>query len=130
MKIAVPSQDDPRMMLELELPGDVVVKVPRFDFISEDEIDAIQVELDAIDGDLPAHRQQRLGILVHFNRFCTPEQQEVVAGLALGQLRFMMDTWTEQSSLSLGEYMVSGESSTETQAKQSSRTSSRKGGGD
>jgi hypothetical protein len=66
---------------------------------------------------------------VHFNRFCTPEQQEVVAGLALGQLRFMMDTWTEQSSLSLGEYMVSGESSTETQAKQSSRTSSRKGGG-
>jgi hypothetical protein len=116
------------MLIEMEVEG-ITISVPRFDFISEDEIDAIQEQIDAIDADLPAHRQQREMIVIHLNHFCDEEQQAVVAGLALGQLRFMMDTWTEQSSISLGKYLASEPSSTETTVKRSSRTSSNKGGG-
>lgn len=128
MKIQVPSTDDPRMMIQMEVEG-ITVTVPRFDFINEDEIDSIQEAIEAIDGDLPAHRQQRDAILIHFDRFCDDEQKKVIAGLALGQLRFMMDTWTEQSSISLGKYLDSEPSSTENTVKRSSRTSSNKGGG-
>lgn len=127
MRVEIPTADDPRVLVELAV-GDTVIAVPRFDFINEDEIDAIQEAIEAIDGDLPAHRQQREAILLHFHPFCTPPQWEVVQSLKLGQLRYMMDTWTERSSVSLGEYLSSVESSTETTAKQSKRTSSSKGG--
>jgi hypothetical protein len=127
MRVEVPSADDPRVVIQLAL-GDTVITVPRFDFINEDELDAIQTAIDGIDGDLPAHRQHREAILVHLRNFCTPPQLEVVEGCALGQLKYMMDTWTEQSSIPLGEYLLSAESSTENTGKRSKRTSSDKGG--
>ena len=127
------SDDDPRIRIQFTIPvkdGDPIeVSFPRFDFIDEDELDAITDAIDKIDPDLAAHRAQRQAYLIQMKPFCTDDQFAVVEQLKLGQLTQMMNTWTAKSAVSLGEFLASDDSSTENTGRQSKRTSSPKGGG-
>lgn len=119
----IPDDDDPRISIELRIKG-IAVTVPRFDFIDEDTLDAIQAEIDAVDSELSPHRQQRMVMLANFRPFCTDEEMAVLEGAKLGQLTFMMTTWTENSAMPLGEFVLSADSSTESTGRRSGRTSS------
>ena len=127
------SDDDPRIRIQFTIPvkdsDPIEVSFPRFDFIDEDELDAITDAIDKIDPDLAAHRAQRQAYLIQMKPFCTDDQFAVVEQLKLGQLTQMMNTWTAKSALSLGEFLASDDSSTENTGRQSKRTSSPKGGG-
>ena len=126
------SDDDPRIRINFTIPvkgGDPIeVSFPRFDFIDEDELDAITDAIDKIDPELAAHRAQREAYLIQMKPFCTDDQYSVVQKLKLGQLTQMMNTWTQKSAISLGEFLASDDSSTENTGRQSKRTSSSKAG--
>lgn len=127
------SDDDPRIRIQFTIPvknaDPIEVSFPRFDFIDEDELDAITDAIDKIDPDLAAHRAQRQAYLIQMKPFCNDDQFAVVEKLKLGQLTQMMNTWTAKSAVSLGEFLASDDSSTENTGRQSKRTSSPKGGG-
>ena len=127
------SDDDPRIRIHFTIPvkdGDPIeVSFPRFDFIDEDELDTITEAIENIDPDLAAHKAQRMAYLIQMKPFCNDTQYAVLEKLKLGQLTQIMNTWTQKSAISLGEFLASDDSSTENTGRQSKRTSSPKGGG-
>lgn len=132
--IDIVGADDPRIVIEFTIPiksgKPLQLKLPRFDFIDEDELDAIQAEIENIDGDLPPHKAQRQAYLIQIKPFCTETQFSSVEKLKLGQLTQIMDTWTKRSAISLGEYLASDDSSTESTGRRSGQTSSDEDGAD
>lgn len=126
--IPIVAADDDRIQITFEIPaGDttVMVSVPRFDMIDEDELDAIQAGIDALDESLPLNKAQRQGYLLQLRPFTNDEQMAALEKLKLGQLTQLVSDWTERSAMPLGELLRSVEnSSTESTRKRSARTSS------
>lgn len=131
MKFDIVSDDDPKIRIHFTIPtpdGDMVVSFPRFDFIDEDELDDITNNIEKLDPEMAPHKAQRQAYLIQMKPFCTDEQYAVVEKLKLGQLTQIMNTWTQKSAITLGEFLASDDSSTENTGRQSKRTSSPKGG--
>lgn len=122
--------DDPRIYIRFNVPTVGELKLPRLDFIDEDELDEIQSAIEALDSDMPVHRAQRQAYLIQLKPFCDTDQFAAVEKLKLGELTQITDTWTKRSALPLGEYLASDDSLTESTGRPSRRTSSNKGGVD
>lgn len=131
--IDIVGADDPRIIIEFTIPitGSKLplqLRLPRFDFIDEDELDNIQDSIEKIDPELAPHKAQRQAYLLQIKPFCDDSQFALVEKLKLGQLTQIMDTWTKKSAISLGEFLASDDSSTENTGRRSGRTSSGKAG--
>lgn len=126
----IPSHDDPRIMVSISIPvkgrKPLVLRLPRFDFIGEDQHDelqaAVQTQVEK-DPELPLRKHQRLADLVFIKPFVSASEFKACEALLPGQLRLVISTWAEQSSIPLGEFLASAASSPGNTEAPSSTTS-------
>lgn len=132
----VPAQDDPRIMVHIPVPvkgrkTPLVLKVPRFDFLDEDQHDAMMTassEVDEQNKDLPLRKRQRLTDLSALKPFLSQRDFGVCETLPAGQLQAIIIAWAAGSSVPLGELLASAGSSTENTEAPSSSTSTPEAG--
>lgn len=128
--IQIVAVDDERTSVPFSIPVKgrraLVIKLPRFDFIPEDEFDSLTASLEELDKqeDIPLRKRSRLVALTMLKPFVTDKDYAALEGLAAGQLDQILSAWREQSQVRLGESAASENSSTENTGAQSSTTSS------
>lgn len=106
----------------------LVLRLPRFDFIDETQHDQLQAAREAVDSSLPIRKQQWLGNLELIKPFVSPADFKACEKLSSGQLNLVMLTWAQQSTISLGEFLASADSSTENTEAPSASTSTPEAG--
>jgi hypothetical protein len=127
--IQIVAADDDRISIPFNIPlkgrRPLVLKLPRFDFIPEDEFDQLTDSIEALDKeDLPLRKYSRALALTMLKRFVSDKDYKVLETLATGQLDQILNGWREHSQVSLGESEASDNSSTESTEAQSATTSS------
>jgi hypothetical protein len=127
--IQIVAVDDDRISIPFHIPvkgrRPLVLKLPRFDFIPEDDFDQLTESIEALDKeDLPLRKYSRALALLMLKQFVSDKDYTVLETLATGQLDQILNGWREQSQVSLGESEASENSSTESTEAQSSTTSS------
>jgi hypothetical protein len=127
----IPAVDDPRIMVKIPVPvkgrkTPLVIRVPRFDFIDEDKHDALD-KLGAVvaeaNPDMDLRRQQRLVDLGGLKLFLSAKDAAACESLTSGQLQAVMSAWAAGSTIPLGEFLASADSSTENTEAPSKPTS-------
>jgi hypothetical protein len=129
--------DDPRIFVTIEvaLKGgkSLTLRIPRTDYIEESEHDALVAALEAIDKipveELPDRKRSRAAVLAMLRPFIPARDYKACEGLPVGPLNEIRDRWFAASAMPLGEYLASGNSSTETTGAPSNTISSSEGGG-
>jgi hypothetical protein len=127
--IQIVAVDDDRISIPFHIPvkgrRPLVLKLPRFDFIPEDEFDQLTASIEELDKeDLTLRKYSRTLALVMLKQFVSDKDYTVLETLATGQLDQILNGWREHSQVSLGESEASDNSSTESTEAQSATTSS------
>lgn len=127
--IQICAVDDERTVIPFQIPvkgrRPVVLKLPRFDFIPEDDFDQLTAEIEELDKqELPLRKYSRQLALLMLKHFTSERDYAVVESLATGQLDQILTSWREHSTVSLGESGASADSSTESTEAPSDTTSS------
>ncbi|WP_141213984.1 hypothetical protein [Mycobacterium marinum] len=102
------------------------MKLPRFDFIDEDQHDAMAVSAKGVDEqnpDLALRKRQRLVNLAMLKPFVAQREYLLLEPLPAGQLESIMIIWATESTVPLGELLASADSSTGNTGAPSSTTS-------
>jgi hypothetical protein len=125
----IPAQDDPRIQITISVPikgrKPLTLKVPRYDFITEDIYDAMDTDITAIDEKLAPRKQIRLARLAMLKPFLSPAEYKACETLTVGQLDAVVEKWATESNIPLGEYLASVTSSeTSTEAPSNTTSSS------
>jgi hypothetical protein len=134
----IPAVDDPRIMVTIPVPvkgrkTPLVLRLPRFDFIDEDQHDAMNsaaAEVVQANADAVPRKQQWLVHLAWLKPHVPPKDYAVCETLTVGQLSAVVGVWAERSSIPLGEFLASADSSTGNTEAQSSTTSTTPDGQD
>lgn len=131
----VPALNDPRLLVPIPVPlkgrKPITLKLPRFDFIDEDQHDAIEAAAKAADDankELPLRKRQRLADLALLKPFVSEKDYQACESLTSGQLQVLIKIWATGSQVALGELLASEVSSTENTGAQSPSTSIAEGG--
>ena len=100
--------------------------VPRYDYVEPDVYHAMLADIEAIDKDdsIKPYDRGRRTSLAMLKRFVTDSQYTILEGLKTGHLDQIVRGWSEQSGISLPEYLASSPSSTESTVRPSDTTSS------
>lgn len=127
--IQIVAVDDERTVIPFSVPvkgrRPLVVNLPRFDFIPEDDFDQLTANIEALDKEeLPLRKYSRKLALVMLQQFVSDKDYAALETLATGQLDQILTVWREHSQVSLGESVASADSSTESTEAQSDSTSS------
>ncbi|MCV7009490.1 hypothetical protein [Mycobacterium gordonae] len=105
----------------------LVLRVPRFDFIDETQHDELTASVAELDTDKyvgePFRKRMRLATLLMLKPFLSAADYKVCETLPVGQLNAIQVVWREKSSIPLGEFLASADSSTENTEAQSDSTS-------
>lgn len=124
----VPAVDDPRVMVTIPVrvkgrKAPLMLRLPRFDYITEDTYDDWDTQFAAINTDVP-RKQGRQVRLIMLKTFVTAAEYKACEGLTAGQLEAISDIWAAKSAIPLGEYIASANSSPENTEAPSPTTSS------
>jgi hypothetical protein len=126
----IPAVDDPRIMVTIPVPvkgrkTPLVLRLPRFDFIDEDQHDAMSAATEKV-AEESADAAPEAAAAVHLAMLkphVPPKDYAVCETLTVGQLSAVVGVWAERSSIPLGEFLASADSSTGNTEAQSSTTS-------
>jgi hypothetical protein len=127
--IKIVTLDDERIHIPFNVPNGngepMLIKLPRFDFLTEEQFDEMTAELEEIDKDteLAGRKRGRKIALTMLRHVTTDAQYEALGKLAMGQLDQIVEEWRNRSQISLGESDSSATSSAST-AEPSTATSS------
>jgi hypothetical protein len=132
----IPAVDDPRILVSIPVPvkgrkTPLVIRVPRFDFIGEDQHDILEnvgAEIAEANPGMGIRKLQRLTDLAALKLFLPAKDYTTCEGLTSGQLQAVMIAWAEGSTIPLGELLASAESSTGNTEAHSSTTSTHEDG--
>lgn len=127
--IQIIAVDDERTSVPFSIPvkgrRPLVLRLPRFDFINEDDFDGLTESLAALDKEeMSLRKRTRAVALTMMKPFVGEKEYAALQSLAAGQLDQILELWRERSQVSLGESEASDNSSTESMEAQSSTTSS------
>lgn len=129
----VPALDDPRILVPISVPVKgrktrLVLRLPRFDFIDEHQHDALQAAVDGVDESLPPRKRQWAANLLMIKPFVSAADYKACETLSSGQVNMIVSYWAQQSTISVGEFLASADSSTESTEAQSDSTSTTEDG--
>ena len=127
MELDVPTIDDPRIMIVIDLPPfGLQLRLPRFDMLPEKLLDDMDAKLTAITEETePSQRKRnRLARLTMFKTVVPAKDYKMLETFTIGQLDLIWEDWVEQSGIPLGKYLASAPSSTENTEAPSPMTSS------
>jgi len=129
--IRIVTEDDVRIIIPFEIPlkgrKPLLFKVPRLDFLTEDEFDSMTKEIEALDEEKTLntmHKKTRAVVLVMLRPFVTKPQLTALERVPISYLNQILEAWQENSATSLGEFLASANSSTENTGAPSDTTSS------
>jgi len=126
--IKIVTLDDERIHIPFHIPNGrgrpLLLKIPRLDFLTEDQFDGMSEALETLNGDakLSERKKGRAVALAMLRQVTTDPQYAALEKLATGQLDQLLNEWTKRSAVSLGESGSSDESSMST-AEPSTATS-------
>jgi len=118
--IKVVALTDERIHIPFHVPNGrgkpMLLKLPRFDFLTEDQFDEMTAALEEIDKDdkLSIRKRSRKIALAMLCIVTTDQQYQALEKLATGQLDQIVEGWRKHSAVSLGESGGSDDSSTST----------------
>jgi hypothetical protein len=117
MAAPILATDDPRINVTITVPikgGKTLnLALPRFDYLEEPVLAAMDVELEKIRADevLNDRQKSRARVLAMLKPILAARVYKQCEDLPLGPLAAISEVWSEQSSMSLGEFLASAESS-------------------
>jgi hypothetical protein len=127
VELDVPTIDDPRIMVAIDLPKfGLALRLPRFDFMPEKLLDELTTKLSAIDedGGLNDRKKLRAARLATFKAVVSAKDYKVLETFTVGQLEKIYEAWVDQSNIPLAKFLASAPFSTENSEAPSPMTSS------